>query len=301
MGRIVEFDIAKGIGIILVVIGHQNIPHSVTNWIFSFHMPLFFILSGFFFSSKRKFYEIFKRRVKSLIIPYVFFYALNFILFCFLRDNYYSSFSFSIGQNLALWFLPVLFLSELLIKLSYNYRFSFTFVCFIYSIINSYFSLFENQIFNLLLWGCSLYGIGVLIRENDLLNIIKKRKKIFVVFSFIGSITISYMVSPTLNILFNEVGNPILTPLGIFFGCIYIYSLSLFMLKCNILKCLLSRLGANTLLVLCVHQVLYAYMQKYIFCDSYMMTVILRIIGLWIIMIILILFFNKYLRLVIGK
>ena len=79
MGRIVEFDIAKGIGIILVVIGHQNIPHSVTNWIFSFHMPLFFILSGFFFSSKKKFYEIFKRRVKSLIIPYVFFYALNFV------------------------------------------------------------------------------------------------------------------------------------------------------------------------------------------------------------------------------
>lgn len=84
MGRIVEFDIAKGIGIILVVIGHQNIPHSVTNWIFSFHMPLFFILSGFFFSSKRKFYEIFKRRVKSLIIPYVFL-CLEFYLILFFK------------------------------------------------------------------------------------------------------------------------------------------------------------------------------------------------------------------------
>ncbi|MCD7778938.1 MAG: acyltransferase family protein [Clostridiales bacterium] len=43
--RLEEIDIAKGIGIILVILGHAgNIPGKT--FIYSFHMPLFFILSG---------------------------------------------------------------------------------------------------------------------------------------------------------------------------------------------------------------------------------------------------------------
>ncbi len=45
--RIEWVDIAKGIGIILVIIGHVNtFNSSVKEWIYSFHMPLFFILAG---------------------------------------------------------------------------------------------------------------------------------------------------------------------------------------------------------------------------------------------------------------
>ena len=39
-------DIVKGIGIFLVVLGHQNTI--LTQEIYSFHMPLFFFLSGIF-------------------------------------------------------------------------------------------------------------------------------------------------------------------------------------------------------------------------------------------------------------
>ena len=41
-------DVAKGIGILLVVLGHnlQDLP-LMTSWIYSFHMPLFFAISGF--------------------------------------------------------------------------------------------------------------------------------------------------------------------------------------------------------------------------------------------------------------
>lgn len=46
--RIAWIDIAKGITIILVIIGHVVPFDSATrNVIFSFHMPLFFILSGY--------------------------------------------------------------------------------------------------------------------------------------------------------------------------------------------------------------------------------------------------------------
>ena len=40
-----SIDIAKGIGIILVVYGHLACP--ISEEIFLFHMPLFFLLSGF--------------------------------------------------------------------------------------------------------------------------------------------------------------------------------------------------------------------------------------------------------------
>lgn len=44
--RIDWIDYAKAIGIFLVVVGHTYAGNALTNWIYSFHMPLFFFLSG---------------------------------------------------------------------------------------------------------------------------------------------------------------------------------------------------------------------------------------------------------------
>lgn len=73
--RIDWIDIAKGLGIILVVIGHMPIPSNVSYWIFSFHMPLFFLVDGLFCKD----YELFSvehkrflgRAFLRLILPYV--------------------------------------------------------------------------------------------------------------------------------------------------------------------------------------------------------------------------------------
>ena len=44
-------DVAKGIGILLMAVAHSAIPPDRWGiWIYSFHMPLFFFLSGYFFS-----------------------------------------------------------------------------------------------------------------------------------------------------------------------------------------------------------------------------------------------------------
>ena len=58
--RIEYLDIAKGIGMILVYIGHCRIPgdNPLFQWIYSFHMPLFFFISGL----------LFKRRDFSLVM-----------------------------------------------------------------------------------------------------------------------------------------------------------------------------------------------------------------------------------------
>ena len=49
--RIDSLDILKGIGIILVVVGHMiGNQLYIRPWIYAFHMPLFFMLSGYCFN-----------------------------------------------------------------------------------------------------------------------------------------------------------------------------------------------------------------------------------------------------------
>ena len=78
--RIDWVDISKGLGIILVIIGHcVYLGGLIHNWIFSFHMPLFFILSGIFIR-KIKLNSFIKKRFLKLIIPYMIFCIIGLIL-----------------------------------------------------------------------------------------------------------------------------------------------------------------------------------------------------------------------------
>ena len=45
-------DNLKGFGILLVVIGHTVPREGLGQWIYAFHMPLFFFISGFLLSKK---------------------------------------------------------------------------------------------------------------------------------------------------------------------------------------------------------------------------------------------------------
>ena len=73
-------DAMKGILIILVVLGHTY-NNFTYNFIYLFHVGLFFVLSGYCFSQKytdsfSSLWELFMKRIKSLWIPYVFY---NFV------------------------------------------------------------------------------------------------------------------------------------------------------------------------------------------------------------------------------
>lgn len=50
--RYTWIDCMKGIGIILVVLGHIYKDNFMGQWIYSFHMPLFLVLSGFLMCKK---------------------------------------------------------------------------------------------------------------------------------------------------------------------------------------------------------------------------------------------------------
>ena len=74
--RLEEFDVLKGIGILLVVLGHCNISDVLSRMIFSFHMPLFFMISGFFYYRQSP-TRFLKKTAMRLLVPWLFFVALN--------------------------------------------------------------------------------------------------------------------------------------------------------------------------------------------------------------------------------
>ncbi len=125
-------DIAKGIGILMVVWAHIMLTGWTHRFIYAFHMPLFFLLSGMLFKKEKysSFGKFIAHRAKRLFIPYIIYSVLTWILwatFRCLRHDEVDSYVMPLLQtviaqgsgayivhNSALWFIPCLFLVEIL-------------------------------------------------------------------------------------------------------------------------------------------------------------------------------------------
>lgn len=72
-GRIDALDIAKGIAIISVIAGHylQDYHSSYMNYVFCFHVALFFLLSGYFLNIEYDFHTFVKKKTIRLLKPYI--------------------------------------------------------------------------------------------------------------------------------------------------------------------------------------------------------------------------------------
>lgn len=131
--RIGNIDTAKGILIILVVIGHVlnfNAPatSAIKTWIYSFHMPAFFIISGLLINpekwERQSFLTFIKHKAYSLLIPYIFFEIaagiFQVILFGVNAVKpigiLYGMLTLHCNQG-ADWFLPTLFVAEVVMWL----------------------------------------------------------------------------------------------------------------------------------------------------------------------------------------
>ena len=124
--RVAYVDIAKGIGIILVVMGHNDfalISPFAHKLIYSFHMPMFFFMSGMFFKPDLPFWNFLQNRFRKLLKPFLF-----MILFIYFTSISFSKVSileasrrllkatYGNGHYLdwvQLWFLPHLFVVSL--------------------------------------------------------------------------------------------------------------------------------------------------------------------------------------------
>lgn len=114
-------DCLRGTGIVFVVLGHLNPGLVPETWIYSFHMFLFFFLSGFLFHRKMNFGQQTAAAAKSCLIPY-FFWSFCAVLFSLAIGEYDCLTALcrlfyiggSVSWNSPVWFLVVLFWLKLL-------------------------------------------------------------------------------------------------------------------------------------------------------------------------------------------
>lgn len=100
--RITWLDAAKGYGILLVIFAHVDYSY-LRNIIYTFHMPLFFYLSGYVFSQKESFGSFFWSKVRRIIIPY-FCLGIPMIIFDVYWQNKFMRFpmDWAIGEFMGL-------------------------------------------------------------------------------------------------------------------------------------------------------------------------------------------------------
>ena len=121
--RVQWIDIAKGIGIILVTIGHTRLSGTVVGmWLTQFHMPLFFMMAGLCFDEFRyaKYGDYVKRKIVALGYPYLmlsFVAAAVYSVLCFNPKVTVVGLAIDTlrGQSVGpLWFVSALFFVELI-------------------------------------------------------------------------------------------------------------------------------------------------------------------------------------------
>lgn len=261
-------DILKGIGIILVVMGHVTHDMPLKNWIYAFHMPLFFLLSGIFFKPT---FDNWKKSSKRLLMPYIVFAILSFVYWRFIElkfrplpngfdanmhvlDIFWQTREFRF--NVPLWFLPCLFIVQsigcVLFSKVKNWRITLGITVLwllLASLINSHVNaMWVNESF----YAFPFFGIGYLIgKERFISTEIKLR-------SF--SIYIVLAILPLIGVWFLNTRNDMhgsSYPNGYFLffvialvciACCYIISAKLSMNKW------LMWLGTNSLVIMCIHE-----------------------------------------------
>lgn len=147
--RLLYIDIAKGIGIILVVCSHTH-AHDLMIWAVGFFVPIFYFCSGYmstYSSSKDSIAQKMKKRARKLLLPYLFFnlllllyfrrwsitglYGILYSRYCFFPLDSENNYDLFIWGNYPMWFITSLLVSYFLFYiLLYNKNRSF--IIFIY-------------------------------------------------------------------------------------------------------------------------------------------------------------------------
>lgn len=268
--RVQWIDAAKGIGIFLVVYGHSMAPQN--HYVYLFHMPLFFIISGYLFNSRNTWKQFCWRKFITLYIPFVGWNAvviltrimsgiirgdmemsmvvqhlriLGYTVLTFEKDGSYMG---------ATWFLGALFLISVLYKTLYTYlkdtkyKQEFILVFFIVNAIIVFFidlPRFQSRTFILGMFFA--FGHWVKLHEKELhtFNNILVAFWSVVIFLVIGN-------NVSANMGQNEYTNRILFVIGACAGTYVTVYVAMFLSRCRgkiwqILCKILCFLGKNSI------------------------------------------------------
>jgi fucose 4-O-acetylase-like acetyltransferase len=177
--RVEYVEIAKGIGIVLVVMGHNDfslISPFAHKLIYSFHMPMFFFMSGMFFKPDVPFWSFLRNRFNRILKPF-----LAILLLIYFASISFSKVSLVMATRrllkamyanghyldwVQLWFLPHLFAVGLfaylffkVVKQGQIYKLRWMILVLIYIAGIFTMKLFWPFEFNLLGKNLTLYGL----------------------------------------------------------------------------------------------------------------------------------------------
>ena len=186
--RLNWIDYAKGIGIIFVVFGHviKGLYSSklidptffdyAVNFVYSFHMPLFFILSGYFFVKsflKRGTQQFVLNKVETILYPFVIWSLLQ--TFIEIKLSAYTNNHVKSSELLTclylprsqFWFLFALFFINILNVFFFNISkkwgvFISNFVCVVYYLINYQLYIFDKTFVNLV-----YFAFGIILSQYN--------------------------------------------------------------------------------------------------------------------------------------
>lgn len=278
--RLEWLDVGKGIGMVLVIFAHDHIPKHLKAFIYTFHMPLFFYLSGYLFSPTKyqRFSKFFTSKFKSLIVPYFSFSIIVYVWFLFrykIGDVDYSGSLFKpllgtiIGERNtdwtvhigALWFLTCLFTTELLFyfiktRLKTNL---FVIIALIISSLMGYVCskfLEEPLPWNIdaALIAVLFFGAGYMYKESTEKVSYFLNMKVFLIFCFINILTgyLNYQLSgERVDMYESQYGNYVLFVVAAFSG---IMAFLIAVQKIIRTNTVFQYIGRNSLIYLALHQ-----------------------------------------------
>ena len=194
--RVVWLDLLRGFGISLVVIGHCLQGGLLRTWIYNFHVPLLFMLSGYLnqllHGGTRRF------RFKRVLLPYVIWSALSAgfaILYTpdrgafWIVNDMMPLVGFS-SWNLAMWFLYALLFVDVL-KPKWD-RMSGYVPLVVFLSVPIGVQFLYPEIPNALGWknilfGCLCYGIGEMIARFSIVEKLSSYRAMPIMLLIIGS------------------------------------------------------------------------------------------------------------------
>lgn len=284
--RIGEIDFFRGVAMILVFLQHCGCVAG--EYILAFHMPLFFLLSGYLFFynntvNKSNFKTYLSKNVKKILVPYFVFELINLILSLLFKNNYISiitalkSIVLCINMEgydgilLRLWFLPCIFVCNIFLYFIIKYlkgKKLLVFNLFLFFIAYFlYISPIKRLPFtiDIALLGSSFMLLGYVFSTFFSSLVLKKVTlyKIIVMFLCLGLLFIfTKMNNMPFYMYINQYGNYWYAMLGAISGCIAVSIMIRILLellnglKLDWIKNYIIWVGQNTLLLFPVHLLL---------------------------------------------
>lgn len=273
--RIDWIDRAKGIGIILVILGHSIFPKMLKVVLYSFHMPLFFFLSGYVYNMKKykTFNEFILNKIKTILIPAFSFEVITTLWSVFINyingNNVEIKISSSIlgifiqrrgGEfSFGAWFLICLFISEIILWFILSKKFTDKTLIIIATIMSFVGYLYCRLIGVVLPWAIEVtlnavpfLIVGYLVKKNiDTLNRYLSKKYII----FYGILNVSacflnyYLTDTKVDMYANKYGNYFLYIIASLTGVFFI----IILVKYFFIFKELNYIGKNSLIYYCLH------------------------------------------------